>query len=142
MFELEIFETFEYTTPEEILKQPITDKIDIWAIGILMYRLLTFEHPFKGSDNKETEKNIKNYPMRQLPQTLSLDIRLLILQLLVKVPEQRPTVIDLLRNKLIQPAIYKLFQELCPQVSLTTKIYDSLIFHIPEYFQAMYNNLS
>jgi serine/threonine protein kinase len=54
MFELDIFENYEYSTPEEILKQPITDKIDLWALGILMYRLLTFEHPFKGIENKDT----------------------------------------------------------------------------------------
>lgn len=80
--------------------------------------------------------------MKQLPQHFSVDIRLLILQLLDKDPSKRPSVIELLEHHLIKSAIHKLFQELHSSVPLATEIYDSLIRHIPTYFESMYTSLS
>jgi tRNA A-37 threonylcarbamoyl transferase component Bud32 len=39
--------TPEYTSPEQIRKQPITTATDIFALGILLYEILTGEHPFR-----------------------------------------------------------------------------------------------
>jgi hypothetical protein len=59
-----------------------------------------------------------------------------------KDPLKRPSVLDLLETSIIKSAIYKLFQDLHSSTSLATEIYDSLICHIPNYFESMYTPLS
>jgi eukaryotic-like serine/threonine-protein kinase len=39
--------TPEYASPEQIRNQPITTSTDIFALGILLYEILTGEHPFR-----------------------------------------------------------------------------------------------
>ncbi len=39
--------TPEYTSPEQIRREPITTSTDIFALGILLYELLTDAHPFR-----------------------------------------------------------------------------------------------
>ena len=40
--------TVDYVAPELIYQEPYDDKIDIWAVGILSYELLTGNAPFTG----------------------------------------------------------------------------------------------
>ncbi len=39
--------TPEYTSPEQIRKEPVTTATDIFALGILLYEILVGEHPFR-----------------------------------------------------------------------------------------------
>jgi tRNA A-37 threonylcarbamoyl transferase component Bud32 len=39
--------TPEYTSPEQIRKEPITTSTDIFALGILLYEILSGQHPFR-----------------------------------------------------------------------------------------------
>ena len=39
--------TPEYTSPEQIRKEPITTSTDVFALGILLYEILSGEHPFR-----------------------------------------------------------------------------------------------
>ena len=42
--------TFDYMAPEIMLNKPSNEKIDVWAIGVLLYELTQGYPPFKGSD--------------------------------------------------------------------------------------------
>lgn len=55
--------TVIYMAPEQILKQTYAKSVDIWAIGIIMYELLTGRHPFwqKGMDKPKLKEIIQNY---------------------------------------------------------------------------------
>jgi serine/threonine-protein kinase len=43
--------TPEYASPEQILGQPVTTAIDVYALGVLLYELLTDERPVRGDLN-------------------------------------------------------------------------------------------
>ena len=40
--------TPEYTSPEQIRRQPVTTSADVFALGILLYEITTGVHPFRG----------------------------------------------------------------------------------------------
>ena len=40
--------TFQYMAPEMIQKKPYDYKIDIWALGILLFELIQGYAPFRG----------------------------------------------------------------------------------------------
>lgn len=39
-----------YMSPELVEGQPYNVKSDVWAVGCLLYELLTFKHPFNGAN--------------------------------------------------------------------------------------------
>jgi serine/threonine protein kinase len=43
--------TAEYNAPEVIREQYPTLKVDVWAAGIILYKLCTFRHPFLSENN-------------------------------------------------------------------------------------------
>ncbi len=53
--------------------QEPTAKVDLWALGVILYQLLTLKHPFLKSEYVQTEKAIKKLPPNPLPQDISRD---------------------------------------------------------------------
>ena len=41
--------TPEYSSPEQIRREPITTATDVFALGILLYEILSGVHPFRGA---------------------------------------------------------------------------------------------
>ena len=41
--------TPEYSSPEQIRREPITTAADVFALGILLYEILSGVHPFRGA---------------------------------------------------------------------------------------------
>ena len=48
--------TLHYMTPEIIQKTPQNREVDIWALGVLLYVMLTDYYPFGGEDKKMKEE--------------------------------------------------------------------------------------
>ena len=40
--------TIAYSSPEQILDEPVTPAADIYSMGLLLHELLSAEHPFEG----------------------------------------------------------------------------------------------
>ncbi len=52
--------TVEYHAYELVMCQPYDERIDIWALGIVYYELLTDRYPFAGDNDYETQEKIKS----------------------------------------------------------------------------------
>jgi serine/threonine protein kinase len=87
--------TPEYMAPE-LAEVPATTSCDIYALGILLYQLLTGFLPFKGSTSMATYlKHIKEQPLppSQLNPAITYPIEQVILRAIEKDPQHRyPTV--------------------------------------------------
>lgn len=95
--------TLDYLPPEMVeAKDHYNEKIDIWALGILMYELLVGAPPFEEDYKSATYKRIAKVDLK-LPQFLSEDAKDLIKKLLQYNPDERLS----LKNVLIHPWIIK-----------------------------------
>eukprot|EP01016_Furgasonia_blochmanni_P003443 TRINITY_DN11352_c0_g1_i2.p1 TRINITY_DN11352_c0_g1~~TRINITY_DN11352_c0_g1_i2.p1 ORF type:complete len:361 (+),score=54.78 TRINITY_DN11352_c0_g1_i2:61-1083(+) len=90
--------TFEYMAPEMIRREPYDERIDIWAIGILLYELLHGYSPFKGRKNEEeAAQNILYKPVAFGGNVSSL-AKDLILKVLRHNPEERLSIQGILTH--------------------------------------------
>ena len=90
-----------YMSPEILMKKPY-DAIsaDIWAMGVLLYRMVTGETPFKGKGSElRKEIMIVNY---SIPGYLSESLREMLHSIFKQTPQDRPNCHQLLKNIWLQ----------------------------------------
>jgi serine/threonine protein kinase len=49
---------FAYMSPEQIQGEPVDARADVFAMGVVLYRATTGEHPFKGENPAATVRNV------------------------------------------------------------------------------------
>jgi serine/threonine protein kinase len=52
--------TFVYAAPEQIQNRPIQQNVDLWAAGVIIYRVIAGELPFKSGDKTEDVNNTES----------------------------------------------------------------------------------
>ncbi len=86
--------TNAYMAPEQITgKQPITAKTDLYALGCVLFEMLTGHQPFKAAAPMEMLlKHINEAPPKIRTEVLDCPVFLeqVVLQLLEKAPDKRP----------------------------------------------------
>lgn len=90
-----------YMAPEIIKKLPYDCSVDVWALGVLTYIMLSGKPPFKGKTKDEvfvqiTTKNI-NYSS-DIWKANSKEAKTFVKRLLVRDPKQRATAEELLQD--------------------------------------------
>eukprot|EP00192_Tetraselmis_astigmatica_P002723 CAMPEP_0117697884 /NCGR_PEP_ID=MMETSP0804-20121206/29475_1 /TAXON_ID=1074897 /ORGANISM="Tetraselmis astigmatica, Strain CCMP880" /LENGTH=549 /DNA_ID=CAMNT_0005512181 /DNA_START=1383 /DNA_END=3032 /DNA_ORIENTATION=+ len=75
---------------------PYTDKVDIWAVGILTYELVVGKPPFEVDNEQYTMKLIINSTRLNFPPHLSKEWKDFISIALMKDPKKRPSATELL----------------------------------------------
>ncbi|MEE6515727.1 hypothetical protein FKM82_024744 [Ascaphus truei] len=90
--------TPNYLSPEVLAKEGHSFQSDIWALGCIMYTLLTGYSPFRARSRKEMYYFIREgfFPV---PMYLSLDARRLIISLLANSPNNRPCLEEILGHE-------------------------------------------
>jgi serine/threonine protein kinase len=90
--------TLAYMSPEGLQGYLQTKKVDIWAVGVLLYELIFKKEPFKSSNNNESTQ-LKNILYNNLDFPLSVQVPSSIPDFIKKClnldPAQRPSVDDL-----------------------------------------------
>uniref|UniRef100_A0A8C6ID41 non-specific serine/threonine protein kinase n=1 Tax=Mus spicilegus TaxID=10103 RepID=A0A8C6ID41_MUSSI len=93
---------FQFIPPEIFLGLPYDGpKVDIWALGVLLYYMVTGIFPFVGSTLSEISKEVLQ-GRYEIPYNLSKDLRSMIGLLLATNARQRPTAQDLLSHPWLQ----------------------------------------
>ena len=79
-----------YMAPEMIDEKQSTTKVDMWALGVILYQFFSNHLPFEAATFYDTMKLIRESEPAPLPSTVSPFIKEIIAKLLDKNPETRP----------------------------------------------------
>lgn len=93
----EIVGTLDYISPEILNNKEYGRSADVWALGSILFELLTGKCPFESDDPKETVRKIQNAEF-SFPDYISPLARKLISSILQIDPTSRPTAKDLLND--------------------------------------------
>jgi Protein kinase domain len=101
--------TPSYMAPEQLAGDPTADhRIDLYAVGLLAYELLTGESPFAGPSPRETmaaQLTRDPKPLHEVNPAVPARLSSLIMRLLAKDPDQRPATADAVLEELDSMAI-------------------------------------
>ena len=92
-----------YLAPEQVAGQPIDTRTDIYALGVLFYRIFTGVLPFRGSDRQILRAHLEQapHPPQELSPRIPAALNDLILRMMAKDPMQRPaTAVEVQRQLL------------------------------------------
>jgi serine/threonine protein kinase len=77
-----------YMSPEQARGDPTDERTDLYALGVIIYQMLTGEKPFVGTEAEEILRYHREAPIPELPEALT-DYQPLIARLLAKSPSER-----------------------------------------------------
>ncbi|ESX00790.1 hypothetical protein KL918_004407 [Ogataea parapolymorpha] len=103
--------TLDYLPPEMVEAKTHDEKVDVWALGILLYEFLVGRPPFEEQNSSTTYKRIAKVDLR-IPSFVSPDAADLIRKLLKYEPEKRFRLSEIgkhpwiLKNRLHWPSTF------------------------------------
>ncbi|KAK9048455.1 hypothetical protein SSX86_032580 [Deinandra increscens subsp. villosa] len=96
-----LFGSIDYVSPEALSQQKITFKSDMWALGVILYILLSGYPPFSAQSHLQKQQMIMNGNFSFYEKTwkkISSSAKDLISRLLNVDPEKRPTANEILKH--------------------------------------------
>jgi eukaryotic-like serine/threonine-protein kinase len=92
--------TPEYMSPEQTLSGQVTQASDLYAVGVMLYEVLTGRRPFEGSghDVLEAKRTLEPIPPEMIADDVPADLAELCAELLARDPGRRPLGEELLER--------------------------------------------
>ena len=87
-----------YVSPEMCRNKPYNDKSDIWALGCILYELLTFNHPFTANSQPALFIKILNSNFNPFPPGVPEDLKKMVEFILQKDCQERPSMEDIITS--------------------------------------------
>lgn len=84
-----------FMPPELCLGQKYDHKADVWAVGIIIYELITLKKPFESETVTGVLQQIIKAEYEPLPEETHPNLKLLVSRLLKKDHTKRPTIFDI-----------------------------------------------
>ena len=82
--------------PPEVCKGQAYDaKADVWAMGVIIYELITLKKPFDGKSIEAVFDMIVNQQSQPLPEGTSGNLQLLVQAVLNKDKDKRPSIFEI-----------------------------------------------
>ena len=83
-----------YMAPEQLLREPVDHRIDLFAFGVTAYELLTFRKPFPGETpddvlRRQLDRSIDFLAPREVNPDIPLGVEKVILKCLEREPDKR-----------------------------------------------------
>ena len=103
--------TYEYMAPEIYFRRKQSFKVDIWALGVLLFEMTHNRTPFKGRDVTEIKEVVEK---KRIPcyQQISSKVRALVYAMLKFDAKERPTTAQILKL----PELKRFYKECKPQL--------------------------
>eukprot|EP00184_Porphyridium_aerugineum_P001055 CAMPEP_0184707574 /NCGR_PEP_ID=MMETSP0313-20130426/37338_1 /TAXON_ID=2792 /ORGANISM="Porphyridium aerugineum, Strain SAG 1380-2" /LENGTH=510 /DNA_ID=CAMNT_0027169153 /DNA_START=417 /DNA_END=1949 /DNA_ORIENTATION=- len=97
--------TWAYMSPEQVNREKYGRPVDMWALGVTLYELISGKLPFEGETVVDTLCSITQEPVTFGPRFYgtSSEAKELILALLEKDPNKRITAEEVLKNPWVNP---------------------------------------
>ena len=90
-----------YLSPEMCEDKPYNQKSDVWALGVILYELCTFRHPFDAGNHAALILKIMNTNPDPILACYSANLQKVVNWILEKKIEKRPNCFDLLKMPII-----------------------------------------
>ncbi len=81
-----------YMAPEQIRAHDVSERTDVFSLGVVLYEVLTGVHPFLADGVEQTQRNILHLdpaPLKNHDRTLPQDLQTVLSKCLAKAPEAR-----------------------------------------------------
>ena len=90
-----------YLSPEMCEDKPYNQKSDVWALGVILYELCTFRHPFDAGNHAALILKIMTKNPEPILACYSMNLQKIVNCILEKKIEKRPNCFDLLNMPII-----------------------------------------
>lgn len=96
-----------YLSPETVRGEPYTTKVDLWALGVVLYELCQLRKPFEARSLLGLARTVQHDDYAPLPPTRTSELRRLLGLLLDKDPERRASAAQLMRVPVLHVRILR-----------------------------------
>ena len=87
-----------YSSPELLSGEPYNEKTDVWALGCLLYEMITLKLAYGGGSEESIRQRIIDKDPPSFSKTVSDDLRVLYDMCMKKDPKERASVKQLLQT--------------------------------------------